>query len=82
MDKTDVKIYLKTFDDLMNFLSLNYEYIDENSYYQLVSNTLNVFPMEKPEDKEIALKDLETFYFKYINEKEKPLFLHIDFEYI
>ena len=79
MNKTDVKIYLKNFDDLMNFLRLNYEYIDENSYYHLVANTLNVFPVEKPEDKDKALKDLETFWFKYNNEKESPVFLHFDF---
>jgi len=80
MKDANLKIYLKNFEDLMIFLNANYQYIDDNSYYQLLYNTLNVYPMEKPTDKEKALKELEDFYTKYSSSKEKPIFLHVDFE--
>jgi hypothetical protein len=76
MKEANVKIYLKNFEDLMYFLNVNYEHIDEVSYKALLENTLGIYAEHKPLDKDEALTELTEFYETYSTNKERPLFIH------
>jgi hypothetical protein len=79
MKRTDAKIHIKTFEDLIVFLETNYEYIDDKAYMQLIENTLNIHAMCKPLDKDLALQELADFYNDFQGDVERPLFLHLDY---
>jgi len=80
MKPTEAKIHIKNFEDLIVFLDANFEYIDEKAYSHLIENTLQIWALCKPLDKDLALKELTDFYYQFKDANvEMPLWLHLDY---
>ena len=80
MKRTEAKIHIKTFEDLIVFLDANFEFIDDKAYSHLIENTLQIWPLCKPLDKDLALKELTDFYYQFKDKNvERPYWLHLDY---
>ena len=68
---------IRTFNDLLSFIEINFESLTEMQYCELLREALDVYAI-KPKDKETALTELKIYFKRFgkLDINEKPIFIH------
>ena len=67
------------FDDFIYWFNENYEKLTDEQYKAIMKQTLNIYEMNKPTNKDETIKKMIEFHNKWNGKFETPLFFDIEY---